>query len=284
MEGGGPGDGGGHRGDRGFQGNGGYWAGLGTVGLGRSRGDWGEVGSRRGLRGWQCPIPEHPAPSFGKGCPPFPARPCALGCVPLTLLNPKNSQDTQACAEGEHGTGLWGLQPPLLLGGPQNQHVNPKTSRIFPSQHPHMSLSPQIPDSRMGSAMGHRALLALLLWIPFLMGSAGDGAKDGQEGFRGHTTTSDDLLLRLGRSTWDTLESWVGHQPLQMVAEVGSQFPNLPWSSLWRGTGHFPTPFSPSFPAEPLHHPLDRFLWDLSSPEHTLWDPGGSPGRLQHQR
>ncbi|NXR43601.1 TM109 protein, partial [Zosterops hypoxanthus] len=31
--------------------------------------------------------------------------------------------------------------------------------------------------------------------------------------------TSDDLLLRLGRSTWDTLESWVGHQPLQMVAE-----------------------------------------------------------------
>ncbi|NXE67130.1 TM109 protein, partial [Calcarius ornatus] len=31
--------------------------------------------------------------------------------------------------------------------------------------------------------------------------------------------TSDDLLLRLGRSTWDTLESWVGHQPLRMVAE-----------------------------------------------------------------
>ncbi|NWY90901.1 TM109 protein, partial [Loxia curvirostra] len=31
--------------------------------------------------------------------------------------------------------------------------------------------------------------------------------------------TSDDLLLRLGRSTWDTLENWVGHQPLQMVAE-----------------------------------------------------------------
>ncbi|NWZ09629.1 TM109 protein, partial [Agelaius phoeniceus] len=31
--------------------------------------------------------------------------------------------------------------------------------------------------------------------------------------------TSDDLLLRLGRSTWDTLENWVGHQPLRMVAE-----------------------------------------------------------------
>ncbi|XP_031360963.2 voltage-gated monoatomic cation channel TMEM109 [Lonchura striata] len=77
----------------------------------------------------------------------------------------------------------------------------------------------EIPGSRMGSAVGHRALLALLLWIPFLMGSVGDGAKDGQEGFRGHVTTSDDLLLRLGRSTWDTLESWVGRQPLQMVAE-----------------------------------------------------------------
>ncbi|XP_026654627.1 voltage-gated monoatomic cation channel TMEM109 [Zonotrichia albicollis] len=71
----------------------------------------------------------------------------------------------------------------------------------------------------MGSAVGHRALLALLLWIPFLMGSAGDGAKGGPEGFRGHTTTSDDFLLRLGRSTWDTLESWVGHQPLRVVAE-----------------------------------------------------------------
>ncbi|NXE98455.1 TM109 protein, partial [Menura novaehollandiae] len=31
--------------------------------------------------------------------------------------------------------------------------------------------------------------------------------------------TSDDLLLRLGRATWDTLENWVGPQPLQMVAE-----------------------------------------------------------------
>ncbi|NXD30446.1 TM109 protein, partial [Spelaeornis formosus] len=30
---------------------------------------------------------------------------------------------------------------------------------------------------------------------------------------------SDDMLFRLGRSTWDTLENWVGHQPLQMVAE-----------------------------------------------------------------
>ncbi|NWY22124.1 TM109 protein, partial [Aphelocoma coerulescens] len=31
--------------------------------------------------------------------------------------------------------------------------------------------------------------------------------------------TSDDLLLRLGRSAWDTLENWVGPQPLRMVAE-----------------------------------------------------------------
>ncbi|NWY70374.1 TM109 protein, partial [Erithacus rubecula] len=30
---------------------------------------------------------------------------------------------------------------------------------------------------------------------------------------------SDDLLLRMGRTTWDTLESWVGHHFLQMVAE-----------------------------------------------------------------
>lgn len=67
--------------------------------------------------------------------------------------------------------------------------------------------------------MGHWALLALLLWIPFLMGSAGDGAKDGQEGFRGHATVSDDLLLRMGRTTWDTLENWVGPQLLRMVAE-----------------------------------------------------------------
>lgn len=71
----------------------------------------------------------------------------------------------------------------------------------------------------MESAVGHRALLALLLWVPFLTGSAGDGAKDGQEGFQGHPSSSDDFLLRLGRSTWNTLESWVGPQPLQMVAE-----------------------------------------------------------------
>ncbi|NXL69315.1 TM109 protein, partial [Leptocoma aspasia] len=31
--------------------------------------------------------------------------------------------------------------------------------------------------------------------------------------------TADDLLLRLGRSTWDTLENWVGPQLLRMVAE-----------------------------------------------------------------
>ncbi|NXB79430.1 TM109 protein, partial [Donacobius atricapilla] len=31
--------------------------------------------------------------------------------------------------------------------------------------------------------------------------------------------SSDDLLLQLGRSTWGTLESWVGPQPLRMVAE-----------------------------------------------------------------
>ncbi|NXH63123.1 TM109 protein, partial [Rhabdornis inornatus] len=30
---------------------------------------------------------------------------------------------------------------------------------------------------------------------------------------------SDDLLLRMGRTTWDTLESWVGPQLLRMVSE-----------------------------------------------------------------
>ncbi|NWS21375.1 TM109 protein, partial [Pachyramphus minor] len=31
--------------------------------------------------------------------------------------------------------------------------------------------------------------------------------------------TTDDLLSRLGKASWDTLEGWVGHQTLQMVAE-----------------------------------------------------------------
>ncbi|NWI32251.1 TM109 protein, partial [Sula dactylatra] len=30
---------------------------------------------------------------------------------------------------------------------------------------------------------------------------------------------ADDLLSRLGRTTWETLESWVGSQPLRLVAE-----------------------------------------------------------------
>ncbi|NXJ85981.1 TM109 protein, partial [Trogon melanurus] len=30
---------------------------------------------------------------------------------------------------------------------------------------------------------------------------------------------SDDLLSRLGRAAWDTLESWLGPQPLRLVAE-----------------------------------------------------------------
>ncbi|NXI36001.1 TM109 protein, partial [Galbula dea] len=31
--------------------------------------------------------------------------------------------------------------------------------------------------------------------------------------------TADDLLSRLGQAAWETLESWVGSQPLQLVAE-----------------------------------------------------------------
>ncbi|XP_009075611.1 PREDICTED: transmembrane protein 109, partial [Acanthisitta chloris] len=73
----------------------------------------------------------------------------------------------------------------------------------------------------MESTVGHRILLALLLWIPFLVGTAGDGAKDSQERFQGHASaaTGDDLLSRLGHASWNTLESWVGPQPLRMVAE-----------------------------------------------------------------
>lgn len=71
----------------------------------------------------------------------------------------------------------------------------------------------------MGGDAGHRALLAVLLWVPFLAGAAGDRADDGQDGFRGRAAAADDLLSRLGRAAWEALESWVGPQPLRLVAE-----------------------------------------------------------------
>ncbi|XP_075569511.1 voltage-gated monoatomic cation channel TMEM109 [Pelecanus crispus] len=68
----------------------------------------------------------------------------------------------------------------------------------------------------MGGDAGRWALLAVLLWVPFL-GAAGDRAEDGQDGFWG--AASDDLLSQLGRAAWESLESWLGPQPLRLVAE-----------------------------------------------------------------
>ncbi|XP_068004324.1 voltage-gated monoatomic cation channel TMEM109 [Melanerpes formicivorus] len=70
--------------------------------------------------------------------------------------------------------------------------------------------------------MGQRALVVLLLWLPVLgVVAAQEDGQDkfhGQGKFRGHAT-ADDLLTRLGRAAWDTLESWVGSQALHLVAE-----------------------------------------------------------------
>ncbi|XP_059681980.1 transmembrane protein 109 [Gavia stellata] len=71
----------------------------------------------------------------------------------------------------------------------------------------------------MGDDLGCRALLAVLLWAPFLGGAAGDRAEDGQDGFPGRAAAADDLLSRLGRTAWEALESWLGPQPLRLVAE-----------------------------------------------------------------
>lgn len=67
----------------------------------------------------------------------------------------------------------------------------------------------------MGGDTGRRALLAALLWVPVLGVTAGDS----QHAFEGPSAVPDDLLSRLGRAAWDTLESWVGPQPLRLVAE-----------------------------------------------------------------
>uniref|UniRef100_A0A8C4U8A5 Transmembrane protein 109 n=1 Tax=Falco tinnunculus TaxID=100819 RepID=A0A8C4U8A5_FALTI len=70
----------------------------------------------------------------------------------------------------------------------------------------------------MGGAAGRRALLAALLWAPFLGGGTGDRLEDGQAGFRA-PPAADDLLSRLGRAAWGGLEGWLGPQPLQLLAE-----------------------------------------------------------------
>ncbi|KAM6115123.1 voltage-gated monoatomic cation channel TMEM109 [Pterocles gutturalis] len=67
-----------------------------------------------------------------------------------------------------------------------------------------------------GDAGGHWALLALLLCVPSLRGAAG---ADTPGGLGDSATAADDPLSRLGRAAWAGLESWVGPQPLRMVAE-----------------------------------------------------------------
>lgn len=80
------------QGGSGVPGEWGELGGAGHTGIGEISGGLGRSGEHGGSRGWQwclCPILEHLAPSFGKGCPPFAARPSALGCVPLTRLSQK---------------------------------------------------------------------------------------------------------------------------------------------------------------------------------------------------
>ncbi|XP_074006175.1 voltage-gated monoatomic cation channel TMEM109 [Numenius arquata] len=71
----------------------------------------------------------------------------------------------------------------------------------------------------MGGELGRGALLALLLWVPLLGGASGDGAKDEKDDGVGGATAGDDLLSRLGRAAWVATESWLGPQPLRLVAE-----------------------------------------------------------------
>ncbi|XP_063188384.1 voltage-gated monoatomic cation channel TMEM109 [Chroicocephalus ridibundus] len=73
---------------------------------------------------------------------------------------------------------------------------------------------------------GRRALLALLLGVPLLGVAAaaaaggGDRAEDEREdGFPG-ATAGDDPLSRLGQAAWAATESWLGPQPLRLVAET----------------------------------------------------------------
>ncbi|KAM6074068.1 voltage-gated monoatomic cation channel TMEM109 [Chlamydotis macqueenii] len=68
-----------------------------------------------------------------------------------------------------------------------------------------------------GGNAGRRAVLAALLWAPFL--AAGEQAGDGRDDFRARAAFADDLLSRLGRNIWDALESWLGPQPLRLLAE-----------------------------------------------------------------
>ncbi|KAM6321739.1 voltage-gated monoatomic cation channel TMEM109 [Podargus strigoides] len=70
----------------------------------------------------------------------------------------------------------------------------------------------------MEGDLGRWTLLAMLLCVPFFGVTLGDGdTEDGSEGRA--TAAADDILSQLGRATWETLESWLGPQPLRLVAE-----------------------------------------------------------------
>lgn len=125
-----------------------------------------------------------------------------------------------------------------------------------------LSLAPQrpprSPEQRMEGAVGHRALVVLLLCVAALgTVAAGD---DGQDKFRGRAT-SDDLLSRLGRAAWETLETWMGSQPLHLVAEVSS----APHGAIPGDTGEAASRLSPA---------PHRLLNPLLSPQSlsaTFW-------------
>lgn len=129
----------------------------------------------------------------------------------------------------------------------------------------------------MGGDVGCRALLAALLWIPFLGVTAGDRAEDGQDGFQGPADANaadaaGDLLSRLGRAAWATLESWVGPQPLQLVAEVRSRphgthegaIPGGAGTWWWWAASHPPA-------ANPPPRPQLRCRFSPQSLAATLW-------------
>ncbi|XP_062432970.1 voltage-gated monoatomic cation channel TMEM109 isoform X3 [Rhea pennata] len=92
---------------------------------------------------------------------------------------------------------------------------------------PELSLpTPEVPglDTRlkMGSDPGCwlllQTVLALLLRATFL-GVAASRMEDGQESFQRQDIIADDFLSWLGRAAREVLETWMGREPLQLVAE-----------------------------------------------------------------
>ncbi|XP_062432969.1 voltage-gated monoatomic cation channel TMEM109 isoform X2 [Rhea pennata] len=75
---------------------------------------------------------------------------------------------------------------------------------------------------KMGSDPGCwlllQTVLALLLRATFL-GVAASRMEDGQESFQRQDIIADDFLSWLGRAAREVLETWMGREPLQLVAE-----------------------------------------------------------------